>query len=432
MLDTVDYWSEHYDIEPSFILRKPLKSLATELTKRGWRYYELDYTFWSDAVPPTKSEDIFHRAVQNNRAIKDIETIIRDTNPDVVMTNSIVCPWAALAAYFQQKPHVWFVREYGDLDHGRVFEMDRQRTFEDIGTLSDLVVANSRTLAEHVSQYVPRNKLTTLYTPFKIAELLAKSAQKFTSPYKSKSSLKVVITGNLAPSKGQLEAVQAVSELVRDGHDIELCAIGSTDQKSYVSEIHATIVGNGAVHSIHLVGYQTNPMPYINASDIGIMASRKEAFGRVTFEYLLLGKPVIGANGGATPEMVQDGKTGYLYDPSDVKSLKAALLRYLEDRSQVAEQSGSAKKMSQTMLSGNYNADALFDKIKAIAKQGAVQSHRPINYFNRQLDYVSIAQQVIDNTGSQSVKKLLRLKTRRKAKAAYNRLRSTKTKLRGK
>jgi glycosyltransferase involved in cell wall biosynthesis len=432
MLDTIDYWAERYDIEPAFVLRKPLKSLATELTKRGWKYYELDYTFWSDAVPPTKPEDIFHRAVQNNQAIKAIEAIIQDTNPDVVMTNSIVCPWAALAAYFQKKPHVWFVREYGDLDHGRVFEMDRERTFEDIGNLSDLVVTNSRTLAEHVGQYVPATKLTALYTPFKVDELIARATEKVASPYKLKDSLKLVITGNLAPSKGQREAAQAVSELVKDGHQIELCAIGSTDQKKYVDELMAIAAQNGATDNIHLVGYQSNPMAYINASDAGIMASRKEAFGRVTFEYLLLGKPVIGANGGATPEMVKDGKTGYLYDPSDVESLKTALTHYLNDKSQIAGQSEAAKKMSQTMLSGDYNADALFARVKELAEHGADPTRRPINYFHRELDYVDIAQEIINNSGSQSVKKLVRLKARRKAKATYYKLRSAKTKLRGK
>ena len=432
MLDTIDYWSEHYDIEPEFILRRPLKSLAGELKKRGWKYYDLDYTFWSDAVAPTKAEDIFNRAVQNNQAIKDIEKIIANSNPDVVMTNSIVCPWAALAAYFQKKPHIWFVREYGDLDHGRVFEMDRQRTFEDIGNLSDLVVTNSRTLGKHVGQYVPTNKLTTLYTPFKTDDLLERAKESLASPFREAGSLKLVITGNLAPSKGQLEAVQAVSELNAEGFNIELCAIGATDQKEYVAELKVVAKKHGAANKVHLVGYQTNPMPYIAASDVGIMASRKEAFGRVTFEYLLLGKPVIGANGGATPEMVKDGKTGYLYDPVSVKSLKQALLHYAKDKSLVKSHKEAAQEMSQSMLAGEFNANALYKRVVEVIANADKIDRTPIHYLHRELHYPLIAKEVINKSGSQSVKKLVRRKARQKAKDVYYMIRSTKAKMTGK
>src|SRR5680860_180215 len=168
MLDTFDYWSEHYNIEPEFIMRQPARALADALNDRGWKYYALNYTFWSDAVPPVKSYDIFRSALNNSKAIFDIEEIIKTSKPDLVMTNSIVAPWAAVAASFQKVPHAWFVREYGDLDHGRVFEIGRESTFEDVSTLSDLVITNSITLANHVKQYVDDKKVTTLYTPFKL------------------------------------------------------------------------------------------------------------------------------------------------------------------------------------------------------------------------------------------------------------------------
>lgn len=44
------------------------------------------------------------------------------------------------------------------------------------------------------------------------------------------------------------------------------------------------------------------------------MASRAEAFGRVTVEYMLKGIPVIGARSGATTELISDKETGILYE----------------------------------------------------------------------------------------------------------------------
>ena len=51
------------------------------------------------------------------------------------------------------------------------------------------------------------------------------------------------------------------------------------------------------------------------------MCSRSEAFGRVTVEYLRRGRPVIGTRSGGTPELVEDGVTGFLYEPGDCTAL---------------------------------------------------------------------------------------------------------------
>ena len=44
------------------------------------------------------------------------------------------------------------------------------------------------------------------------------------------------------------------------------------------------------------------------------MSSPYEAFGRVTIEYMMAGLPVIGRNGGATPEIIKENETGMLYN----------------------------------------------------------------------------------------------------------------------
>src|SRR3990167_160653 len=163
MLDVFDNWVAKYNIKPEFILREPLGMLVGEMKKRGWKYYPVKYTFWSWPNLPTKREDIFIHSVQNSQAVEEIEAIIGRTKPDLVITNTVISPWAAIAAHFKQVPHVWFVREYGDLDHDRSFEIDHDQVFTDIGNLSNLVVANSETMARHIEQYVDKRKVTTLY-----------------------------------------------------------------------------------------------------------------------------------------------------------------------------------------------------------------------------------------------------------------------------
>ena len=49
-------------------------------------------------------------------------------------------------------------------------------------------------------------------------------------------------------------------------------------------------------------------------------------------EAMSAGKPVIATAVGGNPELVEDGKTGYLVPPGDVDSMAAALGRLLTDR----------------------------------------------------------------------------------------------------
>lgn len=433
MIDTFDYLSGRYDIEPEFIIRLPLGSMTRELEKRGWKYHALDYTFWSDGTPPTKPDHIFNNVQRNNKAILDIEKIIENSKPDVVITNSIVCPWAAIAAYFQKVPHVWFVREYGDIDHGRVFEIGREKTLDDVGNLSQLVAACSQALAHHLEQYIDSSKVTTLYTPFKIDEIVRNSKSRIKSPFKDKTSLKLIMTGNLAASKGQIEVVEAVGRLHQKGHNVELCILGSEGERKYTKALRSLLRQYGIKGRVHVIGSKRNPMPYIVAADIGVMASRQEAFGRVTFEYLVLGKPVIGTNSGGTVEMIHDGKNGYLYQWGDVAGLEAALLNYAKDAKLIEKHGDKSRVVADSMMKSEYNADNLYGKIQEVVRSfDASKNVAPINYLHREVEYSLIFKDMLEGIEIGTIKSIVKTKIRSKARTAYHYARGIKTKLIGK
>lgn len=430
MLDVVELWSKQYKVEPEFILRKPIKSLAAELQKRGWKYYVLDYTFWSDARPPIDSESKFRQASQNTSAVLEIEKIIQKTRPDVVMTNSMVSPWAALAAYYQGVPHVWFVREYGDLDHGRIFEMGRQKTWQDVGRLSTVIVTISEALAAHLSRYMPAEKIRILYNPFNIKEIISKAKSEKVKPFRRADSLKLVIIGNLSPSKGQHEVVEAVGRLNDEGLLVELCIVGDKGPDKYLKTVQKSIRQHKLRRKVHFVGRHPNPLPYVQAADIGLMTSRREAFGRVTFEYLVLGKPVVGANSGATPEMVEDGVNGFLYEVGNIDSLVAAIKKYATNRGLIDKHGAASTKRAEAMMKGEYNAKDLYKYVTKAIK--SFQPEQPLNITHQWLCYPELAQQYIDDTRAISLKVILRRRSLRKAKWIYKNVRTSIAKRTGK
>ena len=70
---------------------------------------------------------------------------------------------------------------------------------------------------------------------------------------------------------------------------------------------------------------------FYRAADIVIAPSRFESFGLVHVEAMMHGKPVIGCRAGATPELIEDGRTGLLAEPGDAASLQACIERLLAD-----------------------------------------------------------------------------------------------------
>jgi phosphatidylinositol alpha-1,6-mannosyltransferase len=63
-----------------------------------------------------------------------------------------------------------------------------------------------------------------------------------------------------------------------------------------------------------------------------VMPSRAEGFGFVFLEAMAHGLPVVAGNVDATSEVVVDGETGYLVDPTSVRALVTAISRLLGDR----------------------------------------------------------------------------------------------------
>jgi glycosyltransferase involved in cell wall biosynthesis len=71
---------------------------------------------------------------------------------------------------------------------------------------------------------------------------------------------------------------------------------------------------------------------YYHACDVFVMPSRSEGFGVVFLEAMSHGKPVLAANSGGAPEVVEDGVTGLLVEYGDVPTLARSLARLLTDR----------------------------------------------------------------------------------------------------
>ncbi|MCM8799414.1 MAG: glycosyltransferase family 4 protein [Candidatus Omnitrophica bacterium] len=102
--------------------------------------------------------------------------------------------------------------------------------------------------------------------------------------------------------------------LVGEGSDIERI-------KNLVSELNLK-------DYVILTGYIDDDMlpDYYNLSDLFIMPSKQEGFGRVFLEALACGKPVIAGNKDGSKEALLDGKLGILVDPDNLDEIMQGII----------------------------------------------------------------------------------------------------------
>ena len=108
-----------YDIVPFFIV--PAEgSLSEFLGNQGIRYAVLSGESWvsEKPVPIKEKVDHIHRM---NRFSRQIGDYIEQWQIDLVYTNTFVTPAGLIAARRSHIPHIWHIREFGDLDFGLRF-----------------------------------------------------------------------------------------------------------------------------------------------------------------------------------------------------------------------------------------------------------------------------------------------------------------------
>jgi glycosyltransferase involved in cell wall biosynthesis len=146
--------------------------------------------------------------------------------------------------------------------------------------------------------------------------------------------LNVLYLGNLIRSKGFLDVLQAVAELVAAGVPLRLDLAGgwgSDDDRAAAAPLLAALgdrvhlhgpVGPAAKHDL------------LRAADVLAFPTYYEYEGHpfVVLEAMSAALPVVTTPHAALPETVLDGETGLIVAPRDVPALAAALRRLAEDR----------------------------------------------------------------------------------------------------
>ncbi len=135
-------------------------------------------------------------------------------------------------------------------------------------------------------------------------------------------ALVIGTVGQLVKRKSVDNLLRAVQKVGGSATPIHVLIVGAGPEEQPLRALAATL---GVGDRTHFAGFQKQPLPWLAAMDIFVLASSKEGLPRVILEAMLLSKPVVAARAVGSTELVVDGDTGFLYAHGDVDTLAARL-----------------------------------------------------------------------------------------------------------
>ncbi|HIM75465.1 MAG TPA: glycosyltransferase family 1 protein [Campylobacterales bacterium] len=141
----------------------------------------------------------------------------------------------------------------------------------------------------------------------------------------SSKSFNIGMVGRINRDKGQHLLLNAVSLLKKKGLNINAYIVGNPMQESYLEELKTDVKEKKLEECFVFLGFVKNPHSFYRACDTVVLASRKETFGLVLVEAMKVGVSVIGANSGGVVEIIDDKKTGLLFESQNAESLADAI-----------------------------------------------------------------------------------------------------------
>jgi glycosyltransferase involved in cell wall biosynthesis len=336
-------------------------SLSRAVEEAGGEWRAVPTARWTPFDPHTFRSKLW-RARMIGAGLQDVPAwtrLIRQTDADVVMTNTITSPVPAVASKVARVPHVWCIREFASLDHDLRYALGEPVSQRLIAWLSAAVVANSRAVAAHYSPPVRADRMHVIFPGISVPPVTPNRIEH--------GELRILFLGRLTTQKGTEVAVRAAAALAAGPGRTVLRMVGPIDAE-HREELEQLARSLDASDVVELPGPTKQPATALEWCNVVLVCSPFEAFGRVTAEALTSGRPVVAIRSGGSPELVEDGVTGYLVDPDDVDGLCAALER-ARDPVTLRELSANAARLNGGRFTESDSACQFADLFASVVRR---------------------------------------------------------------
>ena len=179
----------------------------------------------------------------------------------------------------------------------------------------------------------------------------------------------ILCVSRIDPQKNQMSLLHLLQSLVSKGENVHLALVGFITNEDYLKQIKQLALDMGLNDRLTLCGGMSPNSDILlsayKSANVFVLPSIHEPFGIVVLEAWASGVPVISSNIGGLGHLVEDAKTGFLFEPNNVSQMVEA---YFSSQKNVDEITQNALSVCKEKYSWNSVAKQTLQFYKELTK----------------------------------------------------------------
>lgn len=340
------------------VVAVPEKGYLTNiLESEKIKYYITPLPFWSrpnindikDFLKfPIRLLKLYYQEIKGYIRLK---SLISEWQPDIIHTNVSVIDVGYRIAKKYNIPHIWHIREYGDLDFN-IHSLYGKKNLR-----KQLANSYAICITHDLKKYFQLgSSARVIYNGIE---------EKGIMPIQKEQ--KIIYVGRLSEEKGVTEIVRTFCEFCKENNNYSLDLIGSYDPQ-YGNYLKDIVKNQELQDKVFFIGHVDDVYSRMQKAKAIIVASKCEGFGRITAEAMLNDCLVIGRDTGGTKEQFDNGLSLWNKEIGIRYGVKNTLLNALEQLTDLSENeykeiTERGKITVKTLYSVSQNVEKIYNYI---------------------------------------------------------------------
>ncbi len=277
------------------------------------------------------------------RLMQGIARLVRQQRVDVVHSFMFYMNlYGTLGARLAKRPSIAGVRGKG-YDFGT---SSRRIAYRVIGRLCNRMTAVSEDLAAYLQSLTDISPSRLLVTPNGVDTDRFRPEPAWREETRRQYGIPagaplIGTVGRLEEVKGHEDLLRAAADLLDYLPDLQVLIVGEGTRRRHLEDLVGRL---GLAGHVQMPGFREDVERVLPAMDVFVLPSRSEGMPNALLQAMAAGLPAVGSEVGGTPEVVQPGRSGLLFQAGDTSGLATAVRQILGNRELAVEMAALARE----------------------------------------------------------------------------------------
>lgn len=363
-------------------IQRHVRELSAHLMKKGFEVAiltkanskKINATENKYAFPIIEVEPITPiQSIITPPSLSKLKKAIEDYSPDIIHAHHAFTPMPLLALYMAEKMKMPKILTNHSIAGNSKDSLLTLMSCKGLIFLryfiskADKIISVSKSAAKFMENLLG-NKVENIIIPNGV------DVNRFKPSRREEDKATILFVGRLVHRKGVQVLIKAFSKVVKKIPEAKLIIVGEGYMKPLLQIQVKKLRLNGKVKLLGKVADSELPKIYQEATLVVIPSLYRESFGMVALEAMASGKPVIATKVGGLPEIIRDGRNGFLIPPGDHKELAEKIILLLSNKEMSLKMGITGRKIAVEKYSWNKITSKIINVYLETLKEKSINS----------------------------------------------------------